>query len=66
VEKVQRTPREVIFYLRALEPRRPITLEVPLVPRIPSRAQLPAPTVYEYYKPERKAVGPRPTLEVTG
>jgi hypothetical protein len=57
VAKVQRTPRELIFYLTGLAPGRRQTLAVPLRSRFPSRVQLPAPTLYEYYRPERRVVG---------
>src|SRR5262249_9103726 len=57
VEKVQRTPREVIFYLRRLDPGQTIRLPLRLTAKFPVRAQVPAPTAYEYYRPERRATG---------
>ncbi|MSP62505.1 MAG: hypothetical protein EXR72_19670 [Myxococcales bacterium] len=66
VEKVQRTPREVIFYLRALEAGRPLTLPLHLTARFPARVLVPPPTVYEYYRPERKAAGEPVLVTVKG
>jgi A-macroglobulin TED domain/Alpha-2-macroglobulin family/MG2 domain/A-macroglobulin receptor binding domain/Macroglobulin domain MG3 len=66
VEKVQRTPREVIFYLRALDPAHPLTLPLHLTSRMPARVAVPPATVYEYYRPERRAAGAPLTVTVRG
>jgi uncharacterized protein YfaS (alpha-2-macroglobulin family) len=66
VEKVQRTPREVVFYLRRLEGGQPMTLPVRLTARFPLRVQVPAPTAYEYYRPERRTAGRPLVVSVRG
>ena len=66
VEKVQRTPREVIFYLRRLDPGQSIRLPVRMTAKFPVRAQVPAPTAYEYYRPERRAAGDPIVVTVKG
>jgi hypothetical protein len=57
VDKVQRTPREVIFYLTRIPAGRPLVLPLQLRARFPVDAEVPAPTVYEYYRPEQRALG---------
>jgi hypothetical protein len=64
VEKVQHGTRELTFYLTKLD--RPILLELHLTSRFPEKVQLPAPTAYEYYKPERKAAGAPLVVTVSG
>jgi uncharacterized protein YfaS (alpha-2-macroglobulin family) len=66
VEKVQRTPDGLVFYLAKLEPGAVSSLKLHLRSRFPARVQIPAPTVYEYYRPERKAVGTPVLVEVRG
>ena len=66
VEKVQATPRALVFYLAHLEGGKAIELPVHLKARFPARVQVPAPTVYEYYKPERRAVGAAGVVTVEG
>jgi uncharacterized protein YfaS (alpha-2-macroglobulin family) len=66
VAKVQRTPRELVFYLTGLAPGRPQTVEVGLRPRFPARVQVPAPTLYEYYRPERRVTGAPARVTVGG
>jgi hypothetical protein len=66
VEKVQRTPREVIFYLRRLDAGQSIRLPVRMTAKFPVRAQVPAATAYEYYRPERRAAGDPIVVVVKG
>ncbi len=65
VAKTERRPRELVLYLVRLEPHQPFTVKVPLTARFPLRVQVPAPTAYEYYKPERRALG-RPLEVIVG
>ena len=66
VEKVQQTPRELIFYLTRLEEDHPLAISLHLRSRFPERVQVPPATVYEYYKPEKKAIGAPLTVTVDG
>jgi uncharacterized protein YfaS (alpha-2-macroglobulin family) len=64
VEKVQHLPQGLVLYLTRLEAKKPFAVKLHLRARFPERVQLPAPTVYEYYQPERKAVGAPLAIEV--
>jgi alpha-2-macroglobulin-like protein len=66
VQKVQRTPRELIFYLTRLEAGQAQAITLHLRSRFPAQVQVPPPTVYEYYRPERKAIGAPVIVTVTG
>jgi len=66
VAKVERRPRELVLYLVHLAPGSTFSVEVPLTARFPLRVQVPAPTAYEYYKPEQRAVGAPLRVEVKG
>jgi hypothetical protein len=57
IEKFQVLPREVVFYLRRIAPEHPLLLPLRLTARLPGRVSVPPPTVYEYYRPEHRAVG---------
>jgi len=63
VDKVQRTPDGLVLYLSRLEPSKPLDLALRLRPRFPVDVQIPAPTAYPYYEPERRVAGT--TLRVT-
>jgi hypothetical protein len=57
VAKFERGVREVTFYLLKLPARATVRLPVRLWARLPGEVQLPAPLAYEYYRPERRALG---------
>jgi uncharacterized protein YfaS (alpha-2-macroglobulin family) len=54
IEKYQLTSRQIIVYLRALNPNTPLQLPYTLRPQMPANVQSPPATVYEYYKPENR------------
>jgi hypothetical protein len=58
VEKVGRTPREVLFYLKHLGVDQTASFKLPLRARLPAQVQVPAASAWEYYKPERKGSAP--------
>jgi len=63
-DKVQRDRDGLVLYLTRLESGKPFELDLPLKSRFPLRAQVPAPTVYEYYRPERRTTGAPLTVSV--
>jgi uncharacterized protein YfaS (alpha-2-macroglobulin family) len=64
VDKVQKGPRELTLYLSRID--KPLSLKLRLTSRFPEKVQLPAPTAYEYYRPERRAAGTPLTVSVDG
>ncbi len=68
IDRYQLTPRQVIVYLRRLEPNQRLVLSYQLQAVTPSAVAVPAARVYEYYNPAREgrgrpsrfAVAPRP------
>jgi hypothetical protein len=66
VEKIDRRPRELVLYLVRLEAGKPFSVKLPLTPRFPLRALVPAPSAYEYYRPERRSVGAPLSVVVPG
>jgi hypothetical protein len=65
VDKVQRDRDGVILYLTRLTVERPFSVSLHLKPRFPLRVQIPPPSAYEYYRPERRASGGALTVTVT-
>ena len=57
VDKYERGSRELVFYLTKIDPHHPLELPYRLVARMPASVQVPAPSVYEYYRPENAAEG---------
>lgn len=57
IDKYERGAREVVFYLTKLPARQEVWLPLKLLARMPVKAQIPPATVYEYYRPERRAEG---------
>ncbi len=66
IEKYQVTNRQIIVYLRALNPGPALALPYRLHALMPANVQSPAATIYEYYKPENRASTPPTNLEITG
>jgi uncharacterized protein YfaS (alpha-2-macroglobulin family) len=66
VDKVQRTPAGVVLYLTKLSSGTPFELTLHLRARFPEAVQVPPASVYEYYRPERKAVGAPLLVTVAG
>jgi len=64
VERVERTQREVTFYLSHLEPDTFVQLPIWLTPRFPMTAQIPPARVYEYYQSDYGATASPKTLTV--
>jgi hypothetical protein len=54
VARYQVTPRQVLVYLRGLEPGQALTLRYRLRAVMPARVTVPAARVYEYYDPDRQ------------
>jgi hypothetical protein len=65
VDKLQRTPTGLVLYLTRLDPSAPLRIALHLRARFPEKVQVPAATVYEYYRPERAAAG-EPLLVTVG
>jgi uncharacterized protein YfaS (alpha-2-macroglobulin family) len=57
IDRFQVTPRQVIVYLRALEPGRPLELKYRLKATMPVDVAADAAAVYEYYDPDRRSTG---------
>ncbi len=55
IARYERRGRQVLLYLRGLEPDRPLDLGYRLKARFPLRARTPASAVYEYYNPQVRA-----------
>ncbi|MBL8797526.1 MAG: hypothetical protein JNM56_26740, partial [Planctomycetia bacterium] len=55
IGKMQVTGRQLIIYLRSLEPGQPLELNYQLRAVLPVRVTTPAARVYEYYDPARQA-----------
>jgi uncharacterized protein YfaS (alpha-2-macroglobulin family) len=66
VDKVQRSPGGVILYLTRMQPAQPFELTLHLRAKFPESVQVPPSTVYEYYRPERKASGVPRMIAVSG
>jgi hypothetical protein len=54
IAKFQLSPRQVIVYLRGLEPGKPLTLTYRLRATLPVTLTVPAARAYEYYNPDRQ------------
>jgi uncharacterized protein YfaS (alpha-2-macroglobulin family) len=63
IGKYQVTPRQVIVYLRGLEPARPLTLRYTLRATLPVTLTVTAARAYEYYDPDAR--GQSGTLKLT-
>jgi hypothetical protein len=57
IDKAQRTPDGIVLYLSRLDPGSPLDVALRLRPRFPVDVQIPAPTAYPYYEPERRVAG---------
>jgi uncharacterized protein YfaS (alpha-2-macroglobulin family) len=57
IDKFQVTPRQVIIYLRALEPGQSVELGYRLRATMPVEVSADAARAYEYYDPDRRATG---------
>ena len=55
VAKFEMTPRQVIVYLRGLEPGKTLTLRYGLEATMPVQVTTPAGRAYEYYNPDRRS-----------
>ncbi len=54
--KYQRTPRQIIVYLRDLKPGKPLFLRYRLRATMPIRTTVSAARAYSYYEPERQGI----------
>jgi hypothetical protein len=66
VSKYQRTPRQVVVYLRDLEPKKPLNLRYRLRATMPVRVAVPAARTYSYYDPQVQATSRPFQLVVEG
>lgn len=57
IEKFQRRPHEVLFYLRSLTSAKPVLLPLRLKARLPGRVLVPPPTLHQTYQPEHLITG---------
>ena len=62
--KCQRTPRQIVVYLRDLEPGKPLVLRYRLRTTMPVRVTVPAARAYSYYEPEREGMSRSAQLTV--
>jgi uncharacterized protein YfaS (alpha-2-macroglobulin family) len=68
IDRYQLTPRQIIVYLRSLEPDQPLILKYRFKSSVPAAVTLPPGRVYEYYNPakEGKSAGSRVTVTPRG
>jgi A-macroglobulin TED domain/Alpha-2-macroglobulin family/MG2 domain/A-macroglobulin receptor binding domain/Macroglobulin domain MG3 len=66
VEKVQRGPRELVFYLARLDGEHELHVALHLRARFPEKVQVPGATAYEYYKPENRVTSAPVSITVDG
>ena len=66
IGRFQVTPRQVLVYLRGLEPNRPLALKYTLRPTMPVTLTVPAARAYEYYDPAKEGRSAPGRLTVTG
>jgi uncharacterized protein YfaS (alpha-2-macroglobulin family) len=64
IAKYQMASRQVIVYLRGLEPNKPLELRYRLHATMPVRVSVPGAHVYEYYNPEKKGSSARARITV--
>lgn len=64
IAKFQVTARQVIVYLRGLEPGKPLKLEYRLHATMPVKVSVPPARVYEYYDPAKQGRGAAARLTV--
>ena len=64
VEKVSVTARQVILYLKNLQPGGTFAIDYTLKPKFPVKVQTPTFAVYEYYTPANRATAKETTLTV--
>lgn len=57
IEKFQRLPNEVLFYLRSLTSAKPVLLPLRLSARLPGRVLVPPPALRETHDPEHRITG---------
>lgn len=62
IERAEVTPRQVILYLRGLNPGYPVTIRYRLRALYPVRATIPASRAYDYYNPESRRTFARPVV----
>jgi hypothetical protein len=66
IARFQVRPRQVLVYLRGLEPEKPLTFAYHLRATMPVKAAVPGARVYEYYDPQREGHSPGVRLVVKG
>lgn len=57
IERFQRLPNEVLFYLRSLTSGKPLLLPLRLKARLPGRVLVPPPALHETHYPEHRITG---------
>ena len=65
IGRYQLTLRQLMVYLRGLEPGRPLTLTYKLKPTVPASVSVPPARIYEYYDPAKKGQSRGATLTAT-
>jgi uncharacterized protein YfaS (alpha-2-macroglobulin family) len=66
IARYQVRPRQVLVYLRNLEPNKPLELSYRLRATMPVQVAVPGARVYEYYDPDREGHSPGVRLTVKG
>ncbi|MFT3843333.1 MAG: hypothetical protein QM723_40490 [Myxococcaceae bacterium] len=64
IERYERGPREVVFYLSKLPANRQVWLPISMTALMSAKVQVPPAVLYEYYRPENHAEGAPVTLTV--
>lgn len=55
IERYEVTPRQLILYLRELQPEQEVRLQIRMRARFPVRAKTPPSALYEYYNPTNRS-----------
>jgi hypothetical protein len=64
IARFQVRPRQVLVYLRDLQPDKPLQLSYRLTARMPVKVAAPGATAYEYYDPDKKGSSPGAQITV--
>ncbi len=64
IAKFQVRPRQVLVYLRDLQPGKPLQLRYGLTAKMPLKITIPGAKIYEYYDPDKKGSSPDMKISV--
>ncbi len=64
IEKYTVMSRQLLIYIKTMDGKQELTLEVPMKATLPMVAKAPESTIYEYYNPENKKTAPPQELKV--